>query len=69
MWYIDTVGGGFVSPAGSALSDNNGTDTILTTNAGFIDNILQNLGLATGDTADLIWTVTATDTSGLVMVG
>lgn len=69
MWYIDTVGGGFVSPAGSALSDNNGTDTILTTNAGFLDNILQNLGLATGDTADLIWTVTATDTSGLVMVG
>jgi len=67
-WFIGTLSGGLTSPLDSVISDNNGMDTILTTNAGYLDMLLQNAGFNVGDTADLIWTVIATDTSGSIMV-
>jgi hypothetical protein len=58
-WYADTVGGDFSNPYIILPSNTAGADTVLTLDYVTIDGFLDNLGLAVGDSIDLIWTVRA----------
>ena len=50
----------FATPLLSVASDNDGADTTLTFTMGALDGILEGLGLAPNDRADLAWRVVAT---------
>lgn len=58
-WHADNVGGDFSEPLLSIPSDDVGTETTLTLNFQTIDVALEGLGIEEGETAELIWTVTA----------
>ena len=59
-WHLDFVGGDFSDPALSIPADEDGTATTLTLTIAGIDAALADLGVErTGETLDLIWTVTA----------
>jgi len=58
-WHADSVGGDFSAPLLSIPSDNGGSETTLTIDFQTIDTALNGLGVGVGETADLIWTVTA----------
>ena len=58
-WHADSVGGDFSDPLLSIPSDNGGSETTLTLDYQTIDTALNGLGVDVGETADLIWTVTA----------
>lgn len=63
-WHADSVGGDFSEPLLRILSDGDGAETTLTLTYQTIDQTLVALGVAEGETANLIWTVTAeTDNS------
>lgn len=63
-WHADSLGGDFSEPLLSIESDGNGSETTLTLTFQAIDTALGSLGVEVGETADLIWTVTAeTETS------
>ena len=58
-WHADSIGGVFSDPLLSIPSDNGGSETTLTLDFQTIDTALNGLGVEVGETADLIWTVTA----------
>ena len=58
-WHADSVGGDFSDPLLSIPSDDDGAETSLTLTFQTIDTALSALGVEEGETADLIWTVTA----------
>lgn len=60
-WELDLASGGsnFISPIVSVPSNNSGSDTVLTLDFATIDQVLQNAGVAPGDTANLIWQIKA----------
>jgi|GEM_PF-746805 len=63
IWHADSLGGDFSDPLLSIPSDGDGTETTLTLDYQTIDLTLSAQGVAEGETANLIWTVTAeTDT-------
>lgn len=64
-WHADNVDGDFSEPLLSIPSDESGTETTLTLNFQTIDTALSGLGVEEGETAELIWTVTA-ETDGSV---
>ena len=55
-FHLDLPGGDFSAPAFTSPAV---TDTALLVTFGFVDSVLGTLGIAAGDTVDLIWTVTA----------
>jgi hypothetical protein len=58
-WHADSVGNDFSDPLLSIPSDQGGTETTLTLDFQTIDVAIEALGVSEGETADLIWTVTA----------
>ena len=58
-WHADSVGNDFSDPLLSISSNNGGSETTLTLDFQTIDTALNGLGVGEGETADLIWTVTA----------
>lgn len=58
-WHADSVGGDFSDPLVSIPADSDGLDTTLTLTYQAIDDVVADLGVAEGESIDLIWTVTA----------
>lgn len=58
-WLVDTVGGNFSTPLVALPANNNGLDSNLTLTIGQIHNLLGTLGVAIGDSANVIWTIRA----------
>lgn len=58
-WHADATDGDFSDPLLSIASDNEGMDTTLTLTYQALDDALASLGVAEGESIDLIWTVTA----------
>lgn len=59
-FHLDSVNGDFSSPLFSVPSDSNGFKTTSTPTYADIDSVMAELGVATGGSIDLKWTVTAT---------
>ena len=60
-WHLDLPGGNFSNPIVSVPSNNMAMDTVLTLDFNTINAVLEANGVMMGQTANLIWTVTATD--------
>lgn len=58
-WLVDAPAGNFSNPLVALPANNNGLDTNLTLTISQIHNLLGTLGVAIGDSADIIWTVRA----------
>jgi hypothetical protein len=59
MWHADSVGGDFSDPLVSIPSDDEGSATTLTLTYQEVDDVVADLGVESGNSIDLIWTVTA----------
>lgn len=66
MWMADLATGNLSAPILTSLSDNSGADTTLTLPIDSLNSLLGNLGVAIGDTANLIWTVSSFSTTDTV---
>ncbi|WP_340103411.1 lamin tail domain-containing protein [Rhodohalobacter sp. 8-1] len=64
-WHADSVGNDFSDPLLSIQADENGTATTLTLDFQTIDVALAARGVNEGETAELIWTVTAEADAGV----
>ncbi len=58
-WHADATDGDFSDPLLSIASDDDGMDTTLTLTYQELDDALESLNVAEGESIDLIWTVTA----------
>lgn len=58
-WVIDLPGNNFSAPILTVVSDNNGADTSITLNYGQVDALLDQAGIAVGDTLISIWSARA----------
>lgn len=66
-WHLDALTGNFTSPIVSVPSNNMGADTILTLDLGTINTVLAGAGVQIGDTANLKWTVTASNGMSMIV--
>lgn len=62
-FHLDTLGGSFAPPL---FTSDTLSDTVLYLTFGTLDTLLGSLGVAEGDSIDLLWTVTANVDSGTV---
>jgi hypothetical protein len=58
-WLVDAPSGNFSNPLVALPANNNGLDTNLTLTISQIHNLLGTLGVAIGDSTNIIWTVRA----------
>jgi hypothetical protein len=56
-WFVTNATGTFTAPLFTTLSNNVGSDTLLTLTSGTVDGLLASLGVNKGDSINLKWTV------------